>query len=39
MIAEALSQKAGVEVNRRQMDIEPLRNLGQYQVPIRLTST
>ena len=37
MIAEALSQKAGLEVNRRQMDIEPLRNLGQYQVPIRLT--
>jgi large subunit ribosomal protein L9 len=37
MIAEALSQKAGVEVSRRQMDIEPLRNLGQYQVPIRLT--
>ena len=37
MIAEALSQKAGVEVNRRQMDIEPLRTLGEYQVPIRLT--
>lgn len=37
MIAEALSQKAGVEVSKRQMDIEPLRNLGQYQVPIRLT--
>jgi large subunit ribosomal protein L9 len=37
MIAETLSQKAGLEVSRRQMDIEPLRSLGQYQVPIRLT--
>lgn len=37
MIAEALTQKVGVEVNRRQVDSQPLRNLGTYKVGIRLT--
>jgi large subunit ribosomal protein L9 len=37
MIAEALSQRTGVEISRRQMEIEPLRSLGEYQIPIRLT--
>ena len=37
MIADALSQKAGVEISRRQVDAQPLRALGDYQVPIRLT--
>ena len=37
MIAESLKQKTGVEVIRRQVDSQPLRALGEYQVPIRLT--
>jgi large subunit ribosomal protein L9 len=37
MIAEAIQKKTGVEVNRRQMDFEPLRTLGTHKVHIRLT--
>jgi large subunit ribosomal protein L9 len=37
MIAEAIKQKSGVEVQRRQMDLEPIRALGTYKVHIRLT--
>jgi large subunit ribosomal protein L9 len=37
MIADALTKKAGVEVIRRQVDAQPLRNLGNYEVGIRLT--
>jgi large subunit ribosomal protein L9 len=37
MIAEAISKKAGVEVNRRQIDIEPVRTLGEHVVRVRLT--
>lgn len=37
MIAEAIQQKTGVEVSRRQMELEPLRALGTYKVHIRLT--
>jgi large subunit ribosomal protein L9 len=37
MIAEALQKKTGVEVSRRQVDMQPLRNLGSYKVSIRLT--
>jgi large subunit ribosomal protein L9 len=37
MIAEALQKKTGVEVQRRQVDMQPLRNLGTYKVSIRLT--
>jgi large subunit ribosomal protein L9 len=37
MIAEALMKKTGVEVNRRQVDCQPLRNLGTFKVGIRLT--
>lgn len=37
MIAEALSDKAGVEISRRQIDSQPLRNLGEHTVPVRLT--
>lgn len=37
MIAEAISKKAGVEVNRRQIDIEPVRTLGEHNVRVRLT--
>jgi large subunit ribosomal protein L9 len=37
MIAEAIKEKTGVEVTRRQMDSEPLRTLGEFKVHIRLT--
>lgn len=37
MIAESLSEKAGVEISRRQIDAQPLRLLGVYDVPVRLT--
>jgi large subunit ribosomal protein L9 len=37
MIAEALTKKVGVEVSRRQVDAQPLRMLGSYQVGVRLT--
>jgi large subunit ribosomal protein L9 len=37
MIAEAIQKKTGVEVNRRQMDSEPIRTLGEHKVHIRLT--
>ena len=37
MIAEAIKKQSGVEVQRRQMDLEPIRALGTYKVHIRLT--
>lgn len=37
MIADAIKAKSGVEVQRRQMDIEPIRTLGTFAVPVRLT--
>ena len=37
MIAEAVSQKAGVEINRRQIDSQPVRILGEHKVRVRLT--
>ena len=37
MIAEALTQKTGVEINRRQIDTEPVRTLGEHPVRVRLT--
>ncbi len=37
MIAEALSEKAGVEITKRKIDCEPLRSLGLYDVKVRLT--
>jgi large subunit ribosomal protein L9 len=37
MIAEAISKKAAVDVNRRQIDIEPVRTLGEHVVRVRLT--
>ena len=37
MIAEALQKKTEVEVQRRQVDMQPLRNLGTYKISIRLT--
>ncbi len=37
MIAEAIKEKTGIEVTRRQMDSEPLRTLGEFKVHVRLT--
>jgi large subunit ribosomal protein L9 len=37
MIAEALSEKVGVEITRRQIDSQPLRALGEHKVHVRLT--
>jgi len=37
MIAEAIQDKLGVEIDRRQLDSQPLRNLGEYNVHVRLT--
>lgn len=37
MVAEAISQKANVEITRRQVDIQPLRNLGEHKAHVRLT--
>ncbi|MEJ2261872.1 MAG: 50S ribosomal protein L9 [Anaerolineales bacterium] len=37
MIADALSQAAGVQIERRQIDSQPLRSLGEHKVNVRLT--
>ena len=37
MIAEAIKDKVGVEVTRRQMDFEPIRTLGEHKIHVRLT--
>jgi large subunit ribosomal protein L9 len=37
MIADAIKAKSGVEIARRQIDTQPLRMLGEYQVHVRLT--
>lgn len=37
MIADAIHEKTGVEINRRQLDSEPIRNLGTHKVLVRLT--
>jgi large subunit ribosomal protein L9 len=37
MIAEAIQNKTGVEITRRQLDSEPIRSLGDHSVHVRLT--
>ena len=37
MIAESLTERLGVEIIRRQIDSQPLRNIGVHNVPVRLT--
>ncbi|MFZ6031079.1 MAG: 50S ribosomal protein L9 [Chloroflexota bacterium] len=37
MIAEGLTKKLGIEVARRQIDMQPLRAIGEYNVYVRLT--
>jgi large subunit ribosomal protein L9 len=36
-IAEALSRKTGIELNRRQIEGQPLRKLGEHTIEVRLT--
>lgn len=37
MIADAIFAKTGIKVERRQIDIQPIHNLGDYKARIRLT--
>lgn len=37
MIVEAIQNKTGVEITRRQLDSEPIRSLGDHSVHVRLT--
>ena len=37
MIADAIKAESGIEVNRRQLDFEPIRNLGKHAARVRLT--
>ncbi len=37
MIADAISQKVGAEIDRRQIEVQPIRNLGEHKVHVRLT--
>lgn len=37
MIADAIKQKTGLEITRRQLDSEPIRTLGDFKIPVRLT--
>ncbi len=37
MIADVVTQKVGVEINRRQIDTQPVRTLGEHKVRVRLT--
>ena len=37
MMAEAISEKAGVEISHRQIDSQPLRMIGEHVVNVRLT--
>ena len=37
MIMDAIKEKSGVDVARRQIDFEPIRTLGEHKIHIRLT--
>jgi len=37
MISESLSDRLGVEINKRQIDSQPLRLLGMHKIKVRLT--
>ena len=37
MIAQALTEKLGVEITHHQVDTGPIRFLGEYEIPVRLT--
>ncbi|OGO59778.1 MAG: hypothetical protein A2029_12125 [Chloroflexi bacterium RBG_19FT_COMBO_47_9] len=37
MIIDAVKVKSGLELNRRQLDFQPIRELGRHRVGVRLT--
>jgi large subunit ribosomal protein L9 len=37
MIVDAIQEKQEIEINRRMMDMEPIRSLGTHQIHVRLT--
>lgn len=37
MIAEAITRKTGVELDKRTIDAQPIRNLGEHKIHVRLT--
>jgi large subunit ribosomal protein L9 len=37
MIADAIEEQTNIEINRRQLDSEPIRMLGEHKVSVRLT--
>jgi large subunit ribosomal protein L9 len=37
MIADAITKKTGIEIARRQVDMQPLRTLGEFEINVRLT--
>ncbi len=37
MIAEEVKKKVDVEISHRQIEMEPIRTLGKYNIPVRLT--
>jgi len=37
MIIDAVKEKSGLELNRRQLDFQPIRELGRHRVSVRLT--
>ena len=37
MIADAIQEKSGAAIDKRQLDVEPIRTLGEHPVSVRLT--
>ena len=37
MVADKISEKAGIEIDKRMIDIQPIRTLGEHKAHIRLT--
>lgn len=37
MIAEAIQEKTDIQVDRHQIDVQPIRNLGEHKAKVRLT--
>ena len=37
MVADKISEKAGVQIDKRQIDIQPIRTLGEHKAHVRLT--
>ena len=37
MISDAIQKQSGIEINRRQLDFEPIRTLGTHAIRVRLT--